>query len=155
MGEVMTAAEASPVAADPAVAARRDLLFYDGGCGFCHRTVLALLDADPEGTLFAYAPIGGETFRALELTATGDELPDSIVVRTPDGRLLVRSAGVIHIGRRLGGRHAVLARISSVFPAFLRDAAYDAFARIRHRFFARPVDACPLVPPELRERFLA
>jgi predicted DCC family thiol-disulfide oxidoreductase YuxK len=155
MGEAILATDPGTAPAGPEVAPGLDLVFYDGGCGFCHRTVLALLDADPEGALFAYAPIDGETFRALAPAGVGADVPDSIIVRTVEGRVLLRSAGVLHIGRRLGGRHAVLARVLGVLPAFLRDAAYDAFARIRHRLLARPTDACPLVPPELRGRFLA
>ena len=46
----------------PAVPEGRDVVFYDGGCGFCQRSVLHLLDADPDGALFVYAPLEGETF---------------------------------------------------------------------------------------------
>ena len=31
--------------------------------------------------------------------------------------------------------------------------AYDAVARVRKRIFATPKDACPILPPALRERF--
>ena len=40
-------------------------IFYDGDCGLCHRAVRVVLAADPEGRAFRFAPLGGETFRAL------------------------------------------------------------------------------------------
>jgi hypothetical protein len=36
----------------------------------------------------------------------------------------------------------------------LGDAAYDLVARLRHRLFALPPDACPVTPPHLRARFI-
>jgi predicted DCC family thiol-disulfide oxidoreductase YuxK len=36
----------------------------------------------------------------------------------------------------------------------MRDAIYDRIARRRHRLFAAPTEACPLIPPALRSRFL-
>jgi predicted DCC family thiol-disulfide oxidoreductase YuxK len=151
MAGAIAAAETGPTTAGSA----RDLVFFDGDCGFCHRTVVHLVEADPEGALFAFAPIGGETFRALVPADVRGTLPDSIIVRTTDGRILLQSAGVLHIAHRLGGRRAGFARVLGFLPGPLRDAAYGAFARIRHHLLARPVDACPLVPPEQRERFLA
>jgi predicted DCC family thiol-disulfide oxidoreductase YuxK len=38
-------------------------------------------------------------------------------------------------------------------PRFLRDWAYDGFARIRYRVFGR-YDSCPIPTPEQRARFI-
>jgi hypothetical protein len=35
----------------------------------------------------------------------------------------------------------------------LLDTGYDGIARIRHRIFAKPPDACPILPAPLRDRF--
>lgn len=80
-------------------------------------------------------------------------LPDSLVVRTEDGRLLTRAAAVQHLLRRLGGGWGVLAALSRLLPRPVLDASYDAIARIRHRLFAEPKEACPVVPREIRARF--
>jgi predicted DCC family thiol-disulfide oxidoreductase YuxK len=56
---------------------------------------------------------------------------------------------------RLGGFWRVLAIIATAVPGNLQDAAYDTVARLRHRLFARPKDACPLLPAHLRGRFSA
>ena len=81
-------------AAEPRIAgpAEPELLFYDGGCGLCHRAVRFVLWADPEGRAFRFAPLGGDTFQALVSAGERERLPDSLVVRTTeDGRLLTRS----------------------------------------------------------------
>jgi predicted DCC family thiol-disulfide oxidoreductase YuxK len=65
----------------------------------------------------------------------------------------VRSAAVREIGDRLGGLWRALALASRALPTRWLDAAYDAVARVRHRIFARPAEACLRVPHELRERF--
>ncbi len=131
-----------------------EVLFYDGGCGLCHRAVRFILWADREGRAFRFAPLGGATFEAQVPVSERAGLPDSMVVQTAEGALLTRSAGVLHILRRLGGGWRALAFLFGLVPRPLRDAAYDFVARIRLRLFARPDDACPVVPPPLRSRFL-
>jgi len=74
-------------------------------------------------------------------------------VRTPDGRVHVRTAAVREICERLGGLWRLVAFASHALPERLVDRAYDAVARARKRIFAQPAEACPLVPPDLRRRF--
>ncbi|HEX9759606.1 MAG TPA: DCC1-like thiol-disulfide oxidoreductase family protein [Candidatus Acidoferrales bacterium] len=128
-------------------------LFYDGSCGLCHRAVRFVLAEDRTGEAFRFAPLDGDRFNELIPEADRAALPDSLVVRTADGRLLTRSTGVLHIMARLGGLWRVMSIVVRVIPATLRDAAYDFIAAIRYRLFARPKDACPLLPPHLRQRF--
>jgi predicted DCC family thiol-disulfide oxidoreductase YuxK len=129
----------------------RDDVFYDGNCGVCHGAVRFLLAEDTSGTAFRFAPLGGDTFR--EVLGSPADLPDSIVVRTAAGALLMRTDGVLYLMSRLGGLWRVLGFVASWIPRGLRDSAYDAFARIRYRLVARPKDACPILPPDLRARF--
>jgi predicted DCC family thiol-disulfide oxidoreductase YuxK len=131
-----------------------DLVFYDGDCGLCHRSVRWIVAHDGRGA-FRFAPLGGETFRALVPADTRAALPDSLVVRTAEGALLLRSEGTRRVLRRLGGAWAALAVLLGLVPRALRDAAYDAVAHARSRLFPRPTRACPVAAPELRARFLA
>jgi predicted DCC family thiol-disulfide oxidoreductase YuxK len=129
------------------------LVFYDGGCALCHRSVRFLVARDRDGSRFRFAPIGGALFRAELSEAERAGLPDAIVVRTREGRLFVRSAAALCLGTRLGGIHAALARILALVPERLRDAAYDAIARSRYRVFGRRSEVCPVIAPDLRARF--
>ena len=134
-------------------------LFYDGDCGFCHRSVRLILSEEantPESLRLRFAPLQGEHFSRLvaereELDV--ESLPDSIVLCREDGRLLTQSEAALEIASRLGGFWRGLALAFGVLPSALLDRAYDAVARIRKRLFASPKDACPILPPDLRRRF--
>lgn len=132
----------------------REVIFYDGHCGLCHRLVRFALWADGAGDRFAFAPLQGETFRQMIGPADVAGLPDSVVIGTGEGALLVRSAAVRHILRRLGGAWRAVAFAAGLVPAPLLDALYNFIARIRYRIFGRAPDVCPIVPPALRPRFL-
>jgi len=129
------------------------MMFYDGHCGLCHRAVRFVLAEDREGKLFRFAPLQGETFQRLVALEQRKTLPDSVVVMTTDGRLLVRSEAFLHILRRLGGAWKVLAMVLGVAPRGWCDLVYDFVARVRFRVFGRREDLCPVMPPELRARF--
>jgi predicted DCC family thiol-disulfide oxidoreductase YuxK len=131
----------------------RVVLFYDGGCGLCHLSVRALLAFDRRGAL-AFAPLEGGTFRELVPEAERAALPDSLVLRTADGRLQVRSAAVLESLALLGGPARWLAAAARVLPRPLADRLYDAVARVRRRLFPSPAGACPVVGPAQRSRFL-
>lgn len=128
-------------------------IFYDGECGVCHWSVGLVARHDHGGQAFRFAPLGGEVFRSTVPAEVGDHLPDSMVVQTAGGRLLLRSDGAIHILRRLGLGWRILAGLMRLVPRAVRDWAYDRFAERRHRLAARPDGTCPMLPPELRGRF--
>jgi predicted DCC family thiol-disulfide oxidoreductase YuxK len=129
-----------------------DHVFYDGDCGFCHESVRFLAAHDRAGA-FRFAPLGGPTFLALVPEAARADLPDSLVVRSAEGRVLVLSEGTLHCLRRLGGGWRGLAALLGLVPRAWRDAAYAAFARNRRRWFGRPREACPVPSGALRARF--
>jgi predicted DCC family thiol-disulfide oxidoreductase YuxK len=133
--------------------AATERLFYDGQCGLCQRSVRLILAEDLTGTAFRFAPLQGETFRAAAPEQERQESPATLVVQTEDGAFLRRSAAVLHVMRRLGGVWRLSAGLLALVPAWLRDRLYDAVAAVRHRVFARPESACPLLPPDLRARF--
>jgi predicted DCC family thiol-disulfide oxidoreductase YuxK len=130
-----------------------EIIFYDGHCGFCHRAVRWVLKRDPAGLLFRFAPLQGATFQKLVPAFYRATLPDTIVLRTSDGELLVRSDAFTHILRLLGGGRRPVATILNFLPHFIRDGVYDFVARTRHQLFARPTDTCPVLRPDQRARF--
>jgi predicted DCC family thiol-disulfide oxidoreductase YuxK len=131
-----------------------EIVFYDGHCGLCHRAVKFVLKHDRTGAAFHFAPLQGVTFREKIPEDRRAELPDSMVALTADGTLLTRSDAFLHICSRLGGGWRMLAAILSIVPRALRNAIYNFVARIRYRVFGRRDELCPIVPAELRARFL-
>lgn len=128
-------------------------IFFDGHCGVCHWAVRFVARHDPDGKTFRFSPLQGETFSDAAPEAARRQLPDSLVVQTEDGQLLLRSQGAVYILRRLGGFWWALGGLLALVPRPLRDFGYDTFARIRHRLAAPPADVCPLMPPEIGRRF--
>lgn len=136
----------------PRHAGTTDTLFYDGGCGLCHTSVRFILAEDRSGSAFTFAPIGGAAWHE----AFPDERAaptQTLVVRTARGETLSRSTGALYIARRLGGFWRVFGTLGIAIPRPLRDGTYNLIARVRHRLFRAPSEACPLVPPEMRARF--
>lgn len=133
----------------------RQLVLYDGTCGFCHASVQWLIAADPRGH-FTYAPLQGTT--AAELRARHPELPtdlDSVIfveaVDTPAERVWWRSHAIFRICSLLGGVYS-LAGWLRFLPRPLTDWGYDRVARIRHRLAPAP-EACRLPSPHEAARF--
>ena len=131
---------------------QHDIIFYDGECGLCQGFVLRLLHRD-QRRAFRFAPLQGETFLRAIAPQLRSRLPDSLVVVTSSGELLVRSAAAIHVLRRLKG-FKLAAMLVWLVPRPLRDALYHAMARHRRDRFAQPNVLCRAVPENLRERFL-
>jgi predicted DCC family thiol-disulfide oxidoreductase YuxK len=133
--------------------AKTATLFYDGSCGLCHGAVRFLLAEDRTGKAFRFAPIGGRAFRAQVPEEARAQLPDSVVLRTAEGNLLVRSDAMLEAGLRIGGFWRMLAILARLIPRFLRNWIYDRIARVRKRLFKTPTEACPVMSPTLQRRF--
>jgi predicted DCC family thiol-disulfide oxidoreductase YuxK len=150
---------ASAFAFDPAwIRARHtdaapSLVLYDGQCGFCHGWIRLLLAEDAEGRRFRFAPLQGERAQQVLTDEQRRAVGDTVVVITADASVLSRSDAAIHIGDRLGGGWRVVTTVLRVVPRAVRDALYDAVARVRHHLASPPKEACPILPKPLRERF--
>jgi predicted DCC family thiol-disulfide oxidoreductase YuxK len=130
-----------------------ETIFYDGHCGLCHGVVRFVLAEESAGSAFRFATRDGESFRALAAVEPSAAAIDSLMVLTGEGRLLSRSAAVLHILRRLGGIWKLLAGLSGMMPRSLRDRIYGLCARLRHHFSSFFTTACPLIPEEAKARF--
>ena len=122
------------------------ILFYDGHCGMCNRAVLFVLHRDPTAR---FSHLQGDLAKS-ELPAG---LPDTMVVRTDEGSLLTRSDAWIYILRRLSAPWRILGGLLAAVPRTVRDTAYRMVAFGRRPFRSTP-EACPVIPVELRSRFM-
>ncbi len=116
------------------------VVFYDGDCGLCQRSVRALVSLDSKKELL-FAPLNGETYK----TEVGGESDMSTVVFLSDGKLFYKSDAVIEIGRRLGGVKSLLLLLKLI-PRFIRDTVYNFIARNRKKV------SCIILPRD--QRFL-
>ena len=128
-----------------------EVIFYDGECGLCHRWVKLVLSEDPFGERFQFATIQSKAFKRIPSEL--EKEIDSIVVVREDASPLVRSSAVVYILKQLGGLWWLISWALFIIPKFIRDLAYDFVAAIRHSIFKKPLEACPIMPPDLRRRF--
>jgi predicted DCC family thiol-disulfide oxidoreductase YuxK len=126
------------------------IVFFDGVCGLCNRSVDWLLTRDRRAVL-RFAPLQGETARRMLGPLDDDPERWSMVLVDSTGQYWSSDAA-IRIARHLGGRWAVIGYLL-VIPRGLRDAVYGWVARNRYRLFGRR-ESCRLPSPAERSRFL-
>jgi len=143
-----TAGEGGPPPVDPA---RHPVLFFDGVCGLCDRTVTQLLRQDRAGVL-RFAPLQGET--AARLLPEEDVKGLASVVLIDGAGTHRRSDAIVRVLGHLGGRSRVYAGLLRAVPRPVRDLGYRFVARARYRVFGKK-DVCRMPTAEERGRFLA
>lgn len=125
------------------------IVFFDGVCGFCNKSVDLLIKLDDRERL-RFAPIQGETAKRI-LPPERRENVDTITFF--DGESLhYRTTALLKIAKMLGGVWLVFYPLVLI-PSGWRDAAYNSFATRRYRFFGKR-DTCRLPTPQERSRFL-
>ena len=138
-----------PPPADAIVEQFEKIVFFDGNCGFCDRSVSLLFARDKKHVL-RFAPLQGTT--AARLLSRERLANLNTIVYRRDSRDFERSAAVLMILWDMGGLSAWAALLLAV-PAPLRDFAYRVFAANRYRWFGR-LDACRVPTAAERRYFL-
>lgn len=130
------------------------VVFFDGACGLCNRSVAFLARHDRQGRLL-FAHLQGPTAaRLLEPAQRSVAQDGTVVLLEPSGRVSVRSAAVLRALAYSGAGWRVVARVlASPAARSLLDVAYRFVARRRDRWFGR-AESCILPDPALRARFL-
>jgi predicted DCC family thiol-disulfide oxidoreductase YuxK len=123
-------------------------LFYDGDCGLCSGAARFVARHDRDRGI-RFAPLGGTAFHRWIPPGRRSGLPESLLVLTPGGALLVRSGAVIYLLGRMGPGWRVLGVLLAWIPARLRDSGYDLMARLRP-----PGRACARAASPQDERFV-
>lgn len=128
------------------------MLFFDGHCNLCNRSVQWVLQRDRKG-IFRFASLQSATARRLLPPAGIDPRQLSSLVLLHDGRAWTHSEGALRTARLLGGGYRWSGQLGLIIPRPLRDAVYRFIARHRYRWFGR-TDNCWLPRPEWKSRFL-
>ncbi|NQU70497.1 MAG: DUF393 domain-containing protein [Rhodospirillales bacterium] len=128
-------------------------VFFDGTCALCHGCVRFLLSEEPAGTL-KFSPLQGTLYATTVSEAQRQDLGDSFVVVTPDGKMLSEADAAIYLLNAIGGLWRLLSHGMKLVPPRLRNWAYHAVGNRRFRIFGAKTDLCPLTPPEMKDRIL-
>ena len=128
------------------------ILLYDGSCGVCSQAVQWVLAHERSHSL-RFAPLESAVGSELRARAGIAADVDSMLwTELRDGRVRadVRSSALLRVIDYVGGPWRLLLALRFV-PAFLRDAGYRAFAKIRYRIRAQ---SCLVPTAQERARFL-
>jgi predicted DCC family thiol-disulfide oxidoreductase YuxK len=134
------------------------VLFYDGVCGLCNRTVQFILRRDRR-EVFRFAPLQGPLAnRILKTHGIDPSDLDTIYVavncdQSSKERLLATSDAAVFVLRELGGIWRVGAAVLGMLPRSVRNWGYGLIARNRYRIFGR-YETCPIPSENVRTRFL-
>ena len=127
------------------------IVFFDGVCNLCNRSVNFLIKQDKKGVL-KFASLQSDfakSFLPEDLVNSADL--DSIVFS--DGKkFYTKSSAVLEICKSLGGGFHFF-RIGYLLPPFLRNALYTLIANNRYKWFGKK-NQCMIPTADLKERFL-
>ena len=127
----------------------KNIVFYDGECGLCNRSVQFILKHERSNYLH---------FSSLQSSFTKDFFskhnmvapdPETFIFFNGD-RMLVRSEAALEVSKFLKQPYN-WANILRWIPPSFRDYIYNLIAKNRHRV---PLKKCSIVNPEQRKRFL-
>src|SRR5262249_4683628 len=139
------------------------VVFFDGDCGLCQRSVRFLFDRDPVGAL-RYSALQGDLARRVLSDAERNVGSDGTLVLLepggragaplPEGRMSFRSEAVLRPLGYLSPPWRWLGPLAGWRPLLpLFDAAYRFVVRRRLAWFGR-ADTCAIPDPRLRERLI-
>jgi predicted DCC family thiol-disulfide oxidoreductase YuxK len=126
------------------------IVFFDGQCGLCSRSVRFLSHADHHDRLI-FAPLQGELAKQYQLEQYASETDGSMVLlRSSDGKRFFRSDSVLEICRALRGIF-LLGLCAKILPHRIRDGLYRFVAKNRINWFGH-ADACSLPDAQLLKK---
>lgn len=133
-----------------------DIVFYDGGCGFCRRSVRFAAKRERNGVL-RFAPLYGKTFEGVLPREIRQQLPEEIntlLVWTRDDELLDRWVAVRHILRLMTFPWPLFGILGFLVPTGLGDWFYNIVARRRGRIHWSCGEDCLVSSRRVRARML-
>jgi predicted DCC family thiol-disulfide oxidoreductase YuxK len=127
------------------------VVLFDGVCNLCNGVVRFVIARDPDAHFQFAALTSKAAARLLDGLPNPDPRPDSVLL-IDNGCVFTRSDAALRIARRLTFPWP-MAYALVLLPRGWRDAAYDAIARRRYRWFGRR-ETCMVPSPAVRTRFL-
>jgi predicted DCC family thiol-disulfide oxidoreductase YuxK len=126
------------------------IVFYDGECGLCNRSVQWLLRRDSLG-VFLFAPLQGTTARRLLDERDRTDLTSMVLL--DNNGIHRRSTAVLRSIAHLRGLYRVCL-LALIIPPSIRDTGYNIVARNRHRIKPGTM-LCQVPDVNTRQRLLS
>ena len=128
----------------------RNIVFYDGECGFCQSTVQIILKND-HNSLIYFAAIQSD-FTTHFFNEMGEELPDlSTFYFYSKGKMYRKSNGALKLVKYLKFPLPFLI-VFKIVPSFIRDFVYDLVAKNRLKLAS---NSCRIPTVEEKSRLIS
>ena len=125
------------------------VVFFDGVCNLCQRSVRYLLKHDKNKRL-KFASLQGQYAKK---TLPPEDLNHLESIVLYDGNALYKkSTAILKLCKVLGGGHKLLL-VGYLLPKFLRDGLYGFIAKNRYRWFGQQ-EHCMVPTKDIQDRFL-
>jgi predicted DCC family thiol-disulfide oxidoreductase YuxK len=128
----------------------RQILFYDGDCALCNRSVQFTLKHEKNHELFFSAL--QSNFAKTELEKHGYDFSQmgtfALII---DSKVYYKSDAALNLSKFLKVPQSWFI-VLKIVPKFIRDAVYDMVARNRKKWFKK--EFCFLPDTEMKKRFL-
>ncbi|MDQ0595085.1 putative DCC family thiol-disulfide oxidoreductase YuxK [Chryseobacterium ginsenosidimutans] len=114
----------------------KNIVFFDGDCGFCNFWVQWILERDKKDK-FLFSSLQSD-FGQKFLSERGLETKqfNTLYLLKSDGKYLMKSQAVLEIANLLGGIYSFL-KIGYLLPRSLSDKIYDMVSRNRKKISAQ------------------
>lgn len=126
---------------------KHPIVFYDGVCGLCDRSIQFIIQRDRKG-IFRYAALQSD----VALKTLGESISFDSFVLYENGVAYYRSTAALKVLKKLGGLWSLL-YVLIIIPPVIRNAVYDFVARNRYKWFGK-FDSCKIPTKEQRALFL-
>lgn len=127
------------------------MLFFDGECATCNRSLTFLAARLPRDTELAFVALDSPLATALLAGKTAITVRDAVIYM--DDCEVLQGAAALERVLSFIPRWRVLGQLLAVLPDALTEAAYDAFASQRHRWNQR-LKVCEIPSAQLQARLL-
>ena len=118
---------------------KNNIIFFDGICNICDKTVDFILHNDKK-LIFTFSSLQSSFVKNFFKDRNKEISMETIVVFT-EGKFLTRSKAVKYILKNLSGYPKFFGFLLELFPTLLSDYFYKLFANYRYKVFGQK-DVC-------------
>jgi predicted DCC family thiol-disulfide oxidoreductase YuxK len=127
------------------------IIFFDGECNLCNRSVQVVLKNDPHKK-FRFASLqSAYAVSYLKSYGTAPFKSETFIV-VENGQIFERSTAALRVAKQLKGLWPLL-YVFIIVPRFIRDSIYNIIAKNRYKWFGS-TNSCWLPTPAYSDRFI-
>ena len=137
---------------NPRLSNHTRIIFFDGVCNLCQRSVQFILTHDKK-SIFSFASLQSRFAHEVLKKKNIDPSALNSFILLENDLLYTRSTAALRVAKKLSGAWPLL-HLFILVPPFIRNGVYDWIAKHRYRWFGKQ-EGCWLPRDEWRQRFLS